>query len=84
MAWATECRGEMCCHMAGVRRQGGRAKNEDVQCSTFGWGGIAGIPIPPSPVRPKQELGSVQFPEICGMDNGLGHRMGKRKQSPFQ
>lgn len=44
-----------------------------------------------APRRPEQELGSVyanrtplKFPEICGMDNGLGHRMGKRKQNPFQ
>lgn len=77
-------------HARGEEARWGGVKNEDVQCSTFGhahyWDSNPTLP----PGRSEQELGSMhanriplQFPEICGVDSGLGHRVGKRKQSPF-
>lgn len=79
----------MCCHMPGVRRQGGGVKNEDVRCSAFGHGHYwdSNPTLPPG--RPEQELGSMhanriplQFPEICGVDSGLGHRGGEEEAEP--
>lgn len=42
------------------------------------------------PVKPELELGSgheyrtpLEFPEILGVDSGISHRKGKRKQSLF-
>ena len=78
-------------HARGEEVRRGAVKNGDVQHSTFGHGHYWDSNPTLSPVRPEREVGSkhanrtpLQFPDIYGVDNKLGHRMGKRKQSPFQ
>lgn len=69
-----------------MRRQGGlRMRMCNVQPLVMG---ITGIQTPPGymeqEVKPEHELGSghanrtpLQFPEICGVDNRLAHRIGE-------
>lgn len=80
---------KMCCQPPGVRRQVG-FKNRDVRCSTFSHGRCWDMNPMLPPVKPELELGSgheyrtpLEFPEILGVDSGISHRKGKRKQSLF-
>ena len=89
VVWATGWGEKTCCQPPGVRRQVG-FKNRDVRRSTFSHGRCWDMNPMLPPVKPELELGSgqeyrtpLEFPEILGVDTGISHRKGKRKQSLF-